>query len=607
MIVAVAFTVLLWTLKRNGDWPSYEQTKGLDLGLGQGVKEGERIAIPEAKATTPPPASEEMKEKEKDQLKAAPTTKPTKVESKPASPLAAVPNQQTKPAPAESVPQIVLPDRKPISPTKIIDDDGEDDIHPVAPPGRQELPADLPAEPTIIHWERQVEHFPVPKESLIHLPTGAPIQIPRIQHQFNDETPDAKINRQKRQDNVREEFRRAWNGYKTKAWMHDELSPVSGKFRDPFCGWAATLVDTLDTLWIMGLREDFEEAAKAVDLIDFTTSPRADIPVFETTIRYLGGLLAAYDVSGAAYKNLLDKAIELAEILMGIFDTPNRMPDLYYRWKPTFASQPHRAGQRSNLAELGSLSLEFTRLAQITKEPRYYDAIARITIALSDWQDRGTMLDGVFPDNVDASGCNRTQVEELLPHTSGREQAVFPAKPSEEPVGFQPVVPDMEPSRSTTKTKALAPGPGILEMDVLPGVPGKAEIKGWDDKNKLMKRAPLDLPDGLTGTNMTAQSVPSPKPTTDPITGLPLDIPAAQAAIGAGVGGWDCVPQGLEPASPHGTNKFSMGGGQDSTYEYFPKVCTSVIVSCIVALIRDSNICFLEVLMIRIKRCILKR
>jgi mannosyl-oligosaccharide alpha-1,2-mannosidase len=524
-----------------------------------------------------------------------------------------VPETKAKPE-DEPVRHIVLPERIPISPTKVYtEEEEEDEIHPVAPPGRQEVPI-LAAEPTTIHWAKQVEHFPIARESIIPLPTGATKQIPKIQYAFNDETPDAKINRQKRQDKVREEFQRAWNGYKTRAWLHDELSPVTGKFRDPFCGWAATLVDTLDTLWIMGLQEDFEEAAKAVNLIDFTTSPRPDIPVFETTIRYLGGLLAAYDVSGATYKNLLDKAVELAEVLMGIFDTPNRMPDLYYRWKPTFASQPHRASQRSSLAELGSLSMEFTRLAQITKDNRYYDAIARITDALSDWQDRGTMLDGVFPDNVDASGCNRTEVEYQQPHQSGREPAIFPAKQAEEPVGFQPTV--VDPVLPVQK-KDSKPASGVDTSAT---------------KNKLAKRAPLDVPTGNStvskagadskprsdssfstdvkppvNSKLLIDSRPAPKPAThpkqtgdskpadanppiesktlveakqpansrpptDPITGLPLDIPAAQAAIGLGVGSWDCIPQGLEPASPHGHNKFSMGGGQDSTYEYFPKV-----------------------------------
>ena len=185
-----------------------------------------------------------------------------------------------------------------------------------------------------IHWKKQKEHFPIPTTSLIQLPTGKPKAIPKIQFEFSDESATEKIDREKKLDTIKKAFKFSWSGYKKNAWMHDELSPVTGRYRDPFCGWAATLVDTLDTLWMMGLKSEFEEATKAVADIDFTTSIRNDIPLFETVIRYLGGLLSAYDLGGSKYRVLLDKAVELAEILMGAFDTPNRMPMTFYLWKP---------------------------------------------------------------------------------------------------------------------------------------------------------------------------------------------------------------------------------------------------------------------------------
>lgn len=185
-----------------------------------------------------------------------------------------------------------------------------------------------------IHWKKQTEHFPLPSESIIQLPTGKPKAIPKIQHAFPDESAKEKIDREKKLETIKKTFLHSWSGYKKKAWMHDELSPVSGQYRDPFCGWAATLVDSLDTLWMMGLKKEFQEATKAVAEIDFTASIRNDIPLFETVIRYLGGLIAAYDLSGGKYRILLDKAVELAEILIGAFDTPNRMPMTFYLWKP---------------------------------------------------------------------------------------------------------------------------------------------------------------------------------------------------------------------------------------------------------------------------------
>jgi len=185
-----------------------------------------------------------------------------------------------------------------------------------------------------IHWQKASESYPVPTASLIKLPSGKPKPLPKIQFNFKAESPSQQAERESKLDIIRNVAKRSWKGYKEHAWLKDELSPVSGNSRNPFAGWGATLVDSLDTLWIMGLKEEFAEAAKAVDKIDFTTTTRPDIPLFETTIRYLGGLLAAYDISEKKYPNLLDKAIELAEVLISAFDTPNRMPETYFYWRP---------------------------------------------------------------------------------------------------------------------------------------------------------------------------------------------------------------------------------------------------------------------------------
>lgn len=183
-------------------------------------------------------------------------------------------------------------------------------------------------------WQKLPEQFPLAAEDLIKLPTGAPKALPKLQAKFKDETSEEKPKRMQNLAAIKEAFEHAWTGYKASAMGHDELVPLQGGFRDPFSGWGATLVDTLDTLWIMGLKEEFAIAVDRIRDIDFTTSERKDIPVFEVVIRYLGGLLGGYDISGHKYPVLLDKAKELAEVLIGAFDTPNRMPALFYRWEP---------------------------------------------------------------------------------------------------------------------------------------------------------------------------------------------------------------------------------------------------------------------------------
>ena len=383
-------------------------------------------------------------------------------------------------------------------------------------------PNDAPAAPTTtIHWKKSPPHFPIPKESLIALPTGKPASIPAVQARFPKESAVDKAKRESRLAKIKAEAQRAWSGYKQYGWTHDEIMPVSKEPRDPFCGWAATLVDALDSLWIMGLKEEFDDAVAAVKDIDFTTTPhRADIPVFETVIRYLGGLLAAYDVSGGhsgPYRVLLDKALELADILMGIFDTPNRMPVLYYNWKPAFASQPHRAPVSASIAELGSLSMEFTRLAQLTGEDMYYDAIARITDGLVDWQDRGTSLPGIFPERVDASGCNRTA--EALKDLAASAEAE-----------------DDGADEEATDSTAATPG-SLRKRDGASSAAGGAKTRSGA-KSEAANHDPW-----FWGKSVTANG---------------------------NEGNWDCIPQGLAD-SGYASSSFSMGGSQDSVYEYFPK------------------------------------
>lgn len=90
-------------------------------------------------------------------------------------------------------------------------------------------------------------------------------------------------------------FRHAWKGYKSFAWGQDELKPLSRSFNEWF-GLGLTLVDALDTMWLMDLREEFEEARNWV-AADLNVSRDVFVNLFETTIRVLGGLLSAYHLS----------------------------------------------------------------------------------------------------------------------------------------------------------------------------------------------------------------------------------------------------------------------------------------------------------------------
>ncbi|KAN0095151.1 glycoside hydrolase family 47 protein [Hyaloscypha variabilis] len=250
------------------------------------------------------------------------------------------------------------------------------------------------------HWSKLPERYPV--TSFIPLPTGSPKKIPKIQASAPPEKAKVHYERIRRRDAVKESFKHSWEGYKKHAWLRDEVTPLSGQYRDTFGGWAATLVDSLDTLWIMGMKEDFALAVKAIEEIDFTTTETQDINVFETTIRYMGGFLAAYDISGGKFPVLLAKAVEVGELLMSCFDTPNRMPISRWDWKKYTEGSAQTAPARMLVSELGSFSLEFTRLSQVTGDPKYYDAIARISNVFADAQNT-TKLPGMWPVSIDAA------------------------------------------------------------------------------------------------------------------------------------------------------------------------------------------------------------
>jgi mannosyl-oligosaccharide alpha-1,2-mannosidase len=201
-----------------------------------------------------------------------------------------------------------------------------------SPPPIDHKPLNLPKNDGKVHWvPRDKDSYPV--TSFIPLPSGKPAKIPKIQAEYRPEAVAAKEERLKRQAAVKDSFVHSWEGYKAHAWLRDEVVPVTGGYRDTFSGWAATLVDALDTLWIMGMKDDFEIAVNAIQEIDFTTTETDKINVFETTIRYLGGFLAAYDVSGQKYPLLLTKAVEVGNLLMSCFDTPNRMPITRWEWQ----------------------------------------------------------------------------------------------------------------------------------------------------------------------------------------------------------------------------------------------------------------------------------
>ena len=75
----------------------------------------------------------------------------------------------------------------------------------------------------------------------------------------------------------------AWNAYKRYAWGHDELKPVSHGWQEWF-GIGLTIVDSLDTMWIMGLKDG---TTRSLFKYDVTTLTLRRILARDVTDKYI--------------------------------------------------------------------------------------------------------------------------------------------------------------------------------------------------------------------------------------------------------------------------------------------------------------------------------
>ncbi|KAF3031885.1 hypothetical protein E8E12_002764 [Didymella heteroderae] len=272
----------------------------------------------------------------------------------------------------------------------------------------------LPPHPSIVSppsgrfsWRNVTQRHAV--ELFANLPAIGKTRLPKVQ--FDSEGGEAplyhELMRKRRQAAVKTTMERSWKAYKDHAWKQDELLPISGTSKTTFGGWGATLVDSLDTLWIMGLKDEFNEAVRAVTQIDFAPGA-GELNIFETTIRYLGGLLAAYDLTDCKDSRLLEKAMELGDMIYMSFDTPNRMPITRWSAKKAAAGEEQSAAAQGIIAEFASFSLEFIRLSQLTGDMRYYDAVTRVTAVLAE-QQGSTKVPGLWPVGVNVQKPDLTR------------------------------------------------------------------------------------------------------------------------------------------------------------------------------------------------------
>ncbi|KNZ78348.1 Mannosyl-oligosaccharide alpha-1,2-mannosidase 1B [Termitomyces sp. J132] len=208
-------------------------------------------------------------------------------------------------------------------------------------------------------------------------------------------------------------FKRSYESYRLVkyAWGHDDLLPLNNSmslqhlgtprlnltvfkgFTDTRNGWGATIVDAMSTMYIMGLDDYFKEAVAHVSDIDFSQSKTDDtVSVFETTIRYLGGMLSAYELSGDS--KLLEKSRHLADNLIHAWTGNNDIP-----WSHLDFTSNEPVVGTSNIAEAGTLTIEFGILSKYTQNPKYRNLAERAPAPLP-----GLPAQGIDPATGKAVG-----------------------------------------------------------------------------------------------------------------------------------------------------------------------------------------------------------
>lgn len=182
--------------------------------------------------------------------------------------------------------------------------------------------------------------------------------------------------------------------------------------------------------------------------------------------------------------------------------------------------------------------MEFTRLAQITNESKYYDAIARITNAFEEWQNQ-TKLPGMWPLYVDASGCM---------NPSGTSHSGANGPPIEQP---------RKENNSHYEVMAMPPNK-TAEDD---GSDFRKESFSFGtDRHSFMEES------STRESSVTMQEPHLAKDMPSSANNIPLPE-KRQLNDDAD----QCVPKSLS-STYIGAEKFTLGGMADSIYEYLPKV-----------------------------------
>ncbi|XP_055117081.1 mannosyl-oligosaccharide 1,2-alpha-mannosidase IC isoform X3 [Symphalangus syndactylus] len=192
-----------------------------------------------------------------------------------------------------------------------------------------------------------------------------------------DESQEPQSRVRAQREKIKEMMQFAWQSYKRYAMGKNELRPLTkdGYEGNMFGGLSgATVIDSLDTLYLMDLKEEFQKAKAWVEE-SFHLNVSGEASLFEVNIRYIGGLLSAFYLTGEEVFRI--KAIRLGEKLLPAFNTPTGIPKGVVSFKSGSWGWA-TAGSSSILAEFGSLHLEFLHLTELSGNQVFAEKVRNI-------------------------------------------------------------------------------------------------------------------------------------------------------------------------------------------------------------------------------------
>jgi hypothetical protein len=186
---------------------------------------------------------------------------------------------------------------------------------------------------------------------------------------------------------VKAEFIRAWDAYRTYAWGHDVLKPVTKGYSDWYKeSLHISPIDAYSTMRVMGLDSDATQVERYVlDSVNFDKD--LFVKTFEVNIRILGGLLSMYQWTNNP--QLLAKAKDFGNRELKAFNSPTGLPYYLVNLKTGKGK-----GAVVNIAEGGTYLFEMGILSYYTKDPKYYQAAKKASKYIYDHRS-SINLDGL--------------------------------------------------------------------------------------------------------------------------------------------------------------------------------------------------------------------